>query len=138
MTELDKLKFKEFIELRYNVRFDNDEFFNKYITVYKHELEAFETACEYKQNELTVIMEVDDKNKLKIHYLDAGKQIQKLQAENKKLREALAFYENCTRLMLDVRDLPKDPVLGYSIVSSKSIMDNGDVAREALKEVEDE
>jgi hypothetical protein len=59
----------------------------------------------------------------------------KLQAENKKLREALEFYENCTRLMLDVRDLPKDPVLGYSIVSSKSIMDNGDVAREALKEV---
>ena len=61
--------------------------------------------------------------------------VEKLQAENKKLREALEFYENCTRLMLDVRDLPKDPVLGYSIVSSKSIMDNGDVAREALKEV---
>jgi hypothetical protein len=47
-----------------------------------------------------------------------------------KLVEALEFYENTTRLMLDVRDLENPMYL------SKSIMDNGDKARKALKEIE--
>jgi hypothetical protein len=48
------------------------------------------------------------------------------------LVEALEFYENTTRLMLDVRDLENPMYL------SKSIMDNGDTARAALKDYEGE
>jgi len=51
--------------------------------------EAWQAACEYKQNELSVIMEIDNNYKLKIHYLNADDEIKKLQSENKKLREAL-------------------------------------------------
>jgi len=64
-----------------------------------------------------------------------AEEVNRLQAENKKLREALEFYANCTRLMLDVKDLPIDPIIGEPMFSSKSIMDNGDRAREALKEL---
>jgi hypothetical protein len=51
--------------------------------------DAWQAACEYKQNELSVIMEIDNNHKLKIHYLNADNEIKKLQSENKKLREAL-------------------------------------------------
>lgn len=45
------------------------------------------------------------------------------------LEAAVKFYENTTRLMLDVRDLDNP------IFISKSIMDNGDTARQALSTV---
>ncbi len=64
-----------------------------------------------------------------------AEEVNRLQAENKKLREALEFYANCTRLMLDVKDLPIDPIIGEPMFFSKSIMDNGDRAKEALKEI---
>lgn len=65
------------------------------------------------------------------------KTCKKLEHKNDALTEKLAvavnalqFYENTTRLMLDVRDL-KNP-----IYLSTAIMDNGDTARKALKEIE--
>ena len=99
-------------------------------------VEQLESCSKENENWQKLYNEVNDELK---EWREAARseadEVNRLQAENKKLREALEFYANCTRLMLDVRDLPKDPVLGYSIVSSKSIMDNGDVAREALKKV---
>lgn len=53
-------------------------------------------------------------------------ELRELREQNKQMKGALAFYENVTRLMMDVRDKP----YGYS---HQSIMDNGDRARLALK-----
>jgi hypothetical protein len=51
----------------------------------------------------------------------------------KVLTEALGFYENTKRLMLDVRDLPKRDSFGMPLIyTDESIMDNGDTARMAL------
>jgi hypothetical protein len=77
---------------------------------------GWQAACEYKQNELSVIMEIDDNNKLKIHYLDADKQIQKLQNQNKILVGTLQDIAND-------RSPPWDK------------MDYQSKAREALKEI---
>jgi hypothetical protein len=88
--------------------------------------EAWQSACEYKDKEI-------------LEWREAARseadEVNRLQAENKKLREALEFYANCTRLTLDVKDLPIDPIIGAPIVSSMSIMDNGDRARKTLKEI---
>lgn len=150
MNEKDKKAFENWLDDCY---FDGDRRPDPSVK------EAWQAACEYKQKEVdffkdrnetniskvTCINQVNDGLHILLKEAEAelfewkeaarseAEEVNRLQAENRKLREALEFYENCTRLMLDVRDLPKDPVLGYSIVSSKSIMDNGDVAREALK-----
>jgi conjugal transfer/entry exclusion protein len=63
-------------------------------------------------------MEIDDNNKLKIHYLDVDKQIEKLQNQNKILVGTLQDIVND-------RSPPWDK------------MDYQNKAREALKEVED-
>lgn len=55
-----------------------------------------------------------------------------LKAENEKFRKALEFYENCSRLTLQVRDINQDSFLG-SAITEQHIMDNGDTARIALK-----
>jgi hypothetical protein len=48
--------------------------------------------------------------------------------------EALEFYENTNRLMLEVRDLKKPD--GFFEPRTVNIMDNGDVARTALSKLE--
>ena len=63
---------------------------------------------------------------------------EKLKEENKKLVEALKFYENCSSLMLKQRDLPIDPILGRSVLTERHVQDNGDVARQVLKEIGEE
>ena len=60
------------------------------------------------------------------------------QEENRKLVEALKFYENCSSLMLKQRDLPIDPILGRSVLTERHVQDNGDVARQVLKEIGEE
>ena len=60
------------------------------------------------------------------------------QYEIDKLVEALKFYENCSALMLKQRDLPIDPILGRSVLTERHVQDNGDVARQALKEIGEE
>lgn len=64
--------------------------------------------------------------------------VDKLKQKNERLVEALKFYENCSSLMLKQRDLPIDPVLGRSVLTEKHIQDNGDVARQILKEIGEE
>jgi hypothetical protein len=101
----------------------DDSYLNRVIKLNRGaNYEAWQAACEYKK-------EVFDA------YVRKDEIIKFIEAENKKLREALEFYANCTRLMLDVKDLPIDPIIGEPMFSSKSIMDNGDRAREALKEI---
>jgi hypothetical protein len=124
----DILAFKGFIESRYQITLENDEFLNKYLPVFKHEFESWQSACEYKDKELIEWREAARSE---------GDEVNRLQAENKKLREALEFYANCTRLTLDVKDLPIDPIIGAPRFSSMSIMDNGDRAQEALKETKE-
>lgn len=48
------------------------------------------------------------------------------------LTKALKFYENSTRLILQVRDLPIDPISGKPQCSEQHLQDNGDIARIAL------
>ena len=64
--------------------------------------------------------------------------VDKLKEENRKLVEALKFYENCSALMLKQRDLPIDPILGRSVLTERHVQDNGDVARQVLKEIGEE
>ena len=49
------------------------------------------------------------------------------------LIEGLKFYENTSRLMLTIRDLPKDTFLSAPRITEQHLMDNGDTARELLK-----
>jgi hypothetical protein len=124
-------------------------------------LATWQAACEYKQKEVdffkdrnetniskaTCINQVNDGLHILLKEAEAelfewkeaarseADEVNRLQAENRKLREALEFYANCTRLILDVKDLPIDPIIGAPIVSSMSIMDNGDRARKTLKEI---
>jgi hypothetical protein len=55
------------------------------------------------------------------------KEIEKLQAENKKLREALEFYAKETNWKLNKNN--------HAPLFSKCENDLGDIAREALKEI---
>lgn len=58
-----------------------------------------------------------------------------LRADAEQLACVLKFYENVTRLMLSVRDLPEvSEIEGLKpILKSLDLMDNGDKARLALK-----
>jgi hypothetical protein len=74
------------------------------------------------------------------HYINGTKlytkgYVEELERRLEIAKEALEFYENCTRLMLDVKNLPIDPILGSPFLSSKSVMDNGDTARAALEKI---
>lgn len=76
-------------------------------------------------------------------YYDAAKTAIDVLAQEKrsaddKLKQAIEvikFYENCNRLMISVRDLPVDRILGRSIYHSLDIADNGETARLFLKKV---
>jgi hypothetical protein len=110
--------------------------YSYYVSYYCPELKTWQAACEYKHEEIKKLSYFKDVyNSLIDGAAKDTEKINELQTENKKLREALEFYANCTRLMLDVKDLPIDPIIGEPMFSSKSIMDNGDRAREALKEL---
>lgn len=60
--------------------------------------------------------------------IKANERIAELESGLAVASKALAFYENVSRLMMDVRDCPKG-------VKSQSIMDNGDRARLALSKL---
>lgn len=52
--------------------------------------------------------------------------------------KALEFYENTTRLMINVRDIATEDTFGMPMAyDSVSIMDNGDTAREALAKIKE-
>lgn len=56
-----------------------------------------------------------------------------------KQNEALKFYANVKRLMLEIDKLPTQDPFGFPLAyTSKSLADNGDTARSTLKQVEDE
>jgi hypothetical protein len=99
--------------------------------------QTWQAACEYKQSQVQFTKDANKTLQAKVTCLnqvnDGLHRLLKEEEERAKiLIEALEFYANSTRLMLDVKDLPIDPVLGRSVISSQSIMDNGDRARFAL------
>jgi hypothetical protein len=59
----DSLAFKGFIETRYQITLENDEFLNKYLPVFKHEFEAWQAALKYERSntvkELTELIEFE-------------------------------------------------------------------------------
>jgi hypothetical protein len=70
----------------------------------------------------------DDRSALEIKY-------EELRSEVDKLVEALEFYENVSRLMMQVRDIPEKDGFGFpNIIKEQHYMDNGDRARSALTE----
>jgi hypothetical protein len=46
----DSLAFKGFIESRYQITLENDEFLNRYLPVFKHELESWQAALKYERS----------------------------------------------------------------------------------------
>lgn len=104
----------------------NKEAFEKWVEVAyspTSSLAAWQAACEFKQKEIDI---------LKNHDIAGYKEgIDCLQAENKKLRNALEFYA-------DVTNNPKQYMRqGYLVYNLKKniFVDGGTIAREALKEV---
>lgn len=64
--------------------------------------------------------------------------LKEAETKEKKLVEALKFYENCSVLTLKQRDLPIDPILDRSVLTERHVKDDGDVARQVLKEIGEE
>ena len=108
----------------------NDKDKEEFIAWYKNKesefdncKEAWQAACEYKDKEIN-----DDEELLRYHMNSIGyRELKKLQAENKKLREALEFYAKETNWKLNKNN--------HAPLFSKCENDLGDIAREALKEV---
>lgn len=106
--------------------------------------EAWQAACEYKDKE------IDDIYvgwQLALDYVNNSKdEIFKLEAENKKLREALEFYADYQNwkfsdkyaciIWMDHDNYPSH-INGRKINGYESLFVSGKIAREALKEVND-
>jgi hypothetical protein len=64
-------------------------------------------------------------------WIEVSKELHRVKQQNALMKEALEFYENSTLLMIKQRDLPFN-------ISESSIMDNGDTARQVLKQLKGE
>lgn len=96
-----------------------------------HKIEkAWQAACEYKDKEIN-----DDEELLRNHMNSIGyRELKKLQAENKKLREALEFYANEKNQIAPIypHDGRNRPGADFT---APYRLDSGNRAREALKEL---
>lgn len=94
-------------------------------------LHGWEAACEYKQKEIETLKDGS-------YWLS---DIEKLQAENAKLKECVEFYANQSNWMGWYRDV--DTIRSSDCEPAKSIEDDFDIllggkrARQVLKELED-
>lgn len=105
---------------------------------------AWQAACEYKQEEIETVINENT------HYFESltkcEDKLEKLQAENKKLREALKFYADRNNWKFhsysgdckDVIDFNDLDCRSYTVEADFACSSGGRRAREALKEVGEE
>jgi hypothetical protein len=69
---------------------------------------------------------------------DHKNEIGSLRKQLDEAEEVIKFYENCKRLMLEVRDVANEDAFGMPLfIESTSITDNGDAARAYLNKYSD-
>lgn len=110
--------------------------YDKRIQRIKSRIESFESQDIFSSAHAFFLRDtkaaIDAYEAISKFHLELQKQVEELRADHAMLSEALEFYENCSRLMITVRDLPIDPIAMIPLVSAQHYMDNGDKAREAL------